>query len=685
MKSMNDSNNTTDDGNNHHNWLGFSLSPHMNMDVTSSVLSHHHYHQQQQQQVQASAASSVSHTVPTSFYLNPSHSGFSYGENGVFHSPLTVMPLKSDGSLCIMEALTRSHTQVMVPSSSPKLEDFLGGGATMGRHEYVDHEREAMALSLDSIYYNQNDHDSQANRDHSLDLLSESFRNQDHLHQHINNLQSHPYYSGLTYQRMYQATPSHEEQTYKETHVAVCGSQMSRMTEYSTHQAMEQQMNSNMGSDDHGATESLGTVGCGELQSLTLSMSPGSQSSCVTIPRKISPSGTDSVAVETKKRGPGKLSQKQPVHRKSIDTFGQRTSQYRGVTRHRWTGRYEAHLWDNSCKKEGQTRKGRQVYLGGYDMEEKAARAYDLAALKYWGPSTHINFPLENYQSELEGMKNMSRQEYVAHLRRKSSGFSRGASMYRGVTRHHQHGRWQARIGRVAGNKDLYLGTFSTQEEAAEAYDVAAIKFRGVNAVTNFDITRYHVERIMASNTLLAGEHARRNKDNDPRTEAIEFNNNNGVSSQANVEAVQARNNNENGSDWKMALFQEQQQSNNICDQKAINCGNYRNSAFSMALQDLIGIDSVGSSQHMVDESNKIVTHFSNPSSMVTSLSSSREASPDKMGPSLLFPKPQMETKISNNTIGSTGGVSSWFTSQIRPASAISLSNLPVFAAWNDT
>lgn len=27
-------------------------------------------------------------------------------------------------------------------------------------------------------------------------------------------------------------------------------------------------------------------------------------------------------------------------------------------------------------------------------MEEKAARAYDLAALKYWGPSTHINFPV---------------------------------------------------------------------------------------------------------------------------------------------------------------------------------------------------------------------------------------------------------------------------------------------------
>ncbi|KAG6529887.1 hypothetical protein ZIOFF_012102 [Zingiber officinale] len=152
------------------------------------------------------------------------------------------------------------------------------------------------------------------------------------------------------------------------------------------------------------------------------------------------------------------------------------------------------------------------VYLGGYDMEEKAARAYDLAALKYWGLSTHINLPLENYQEELEEMKNMTRQEYVAHLRRRSSGFSRGASMYRGVTRHHQHGRWQARIGRVAGNKDLYLGTFSTQEEAAEAYDIAAIKFRGVNAVPNFDITRYDVEKILESTTLLSAEHARRNK-----------------------------------------------------------------------------------------------------------------------------------------------------------------------------
>jgi len=34
--------------------------------------------------------------------------------------------------------------------------------------------------------------------------------------------------------------------------------------------------------------------------------------------------------------------------------------------------------------------------IGAYDDEEAAARAYDLAALKYWGAGTQINFPVSH-------------------------------------------------------------------------------------------------------------------------------------------------------------------------------------------------------------------------------------------------------------------------------------------------
>ncbi|CAA3000944.1 AP2-like ethylene-responsive transcription factor PLT2 [Olea europaea subsp. europaea] len=137
------------------------------------------------------------------------------------------------------------------------------------------------------------------------------------------------------------------------------------------------------------------------MQSLTLSTGHSTSETGAIVPAPSADNSNTSIVEATPRR--------------TLDTFGQRTSIYRGVTRHRWTGRYEAHLWDNSCRREGQSRKGRQ---GGYDKEEKAARAYDLAAIKYWGTSTTTNFPMSNYDKEVEEMKHMTRQEFVASIRR---------------------------------------------------------------------------------------------------------------------------------------------------------------------------------------------------------------------------------------------------------------------------
>ncbi|KAL2923575.1 hypothetical protein RDABS01_015066 [Bienertia sinuspersici] len=130
-------------------------------------------------------------------------------------------------------------------------------------------------------------------------------------------------------------------------------------------------------------------------------------------------------------------------------TAGKRSSIYRGVTRHRWTGRYEAHLWDKSTWNQNQNKKGKQ---GAYDDEEAAARAYDLAALKYWGPGTLINFPVTDYSRDLDEMQNVSREEYLASLRRKSSGFSRGIAKYRALS----SGRWEPSLGRATATEYLH-------------------------------------------------------------------------------------------------------------------------------------------------------------------------------------------------------------------------------------
>ena len=168
-----------------------------------------------------------------------------------------------------------------------------------------------------------------------------------------------------------------------------------------------------------------------------------------------------------------------------------RSSRFNGVCRHAKSGRYEAHVWLRESR--------RQVYLGGHVEEEFAAEAFDIIVLKLsrMGDRSRtgsrplkMNFPESRYADLIDFIDSLTLDELIMEVRRHSEGFARGASGYRGVTRHSES-KYEARLG-VPRNSHLYLGLFDSPQKAAIAYDTALVQARGRRASTNFPLHNYN-------------------------------------------------------------------------------------------------------------------------------------------------------------------------------------------------
>jgi hypothetical protein len=132
---------------------------------------------------------------------------------------------------------------------------------------------------------------------------------------------------------------------------------------------------------------------------------------------------------------------------------GSRTSPYKGV---RYSAQWKS--WQAYIRHDG-----KPCSLGSFTSEIAAAHAYNHAAKEFYGEFARLNDvpPMDNWD------------DYRV----------RGTSEYRGVFWDTQNGKWQSKI--YHAGKTWYLGRFTSETDAALAYNRASIKIHGDKAKLN--------------------------------------------------------------------------------------------------------------------------------------------------------------------------------------------------------
>ena len=129
--------------------------------------------------------------------------------------------------------------------------------------------------------------------------------------------------------------------------------------------------------------------------------------------------------------------------------------------------------------KAGYLNKDTNYYLVG--INNKRHKLHRLIFLYHYGylPKyiDHIdNDPLNN---KIENLRSITKSQNAMNQKPKS-----GSSQYKGVHWNKQNKKWVSRI-KINGKKKFHLGSFNLEEDAAKAYNKAAIELFGEYAKLN--------------------------------------------------------------------------------------------------------------------------------------------------------------------------------------------------------